>query len=135
MRRPVFFVLSAGLVCGVLLSGKLPTANAIPPFKKQFDALYVKKDSSDPADQAFAQAVKKAKCNVCHIPKKKKHFHNAYGDELAKLLDKKKDAKNPEKIKEALKKVGAMKIDPNDPNSPTWDELFKQGKLPGDLSK
>ena len=47
------------------------------------------------------------------------------------LLDRKKDAKNPEKIIEALEKVAAMHSVEGDDTSPTYGELIKAGKLPG----
>jgi hypothetical protein len=106
------------------------SASAVPPFKKEFDNLYLKKDSTSPADQALVVAVEKVKCNVCHKGKNKK-LRNAYGDELAKLLDKKTDAKDPEKIKQALEKVAALPSDANNASSPTFGDLIKEGKLPG----
>ena len=67
-----------------------------------------------------------------------KKFHNAYGVHLAKLLDKdnfKLDRREAEpdkckaEVQAALDKVEKMKVDPTDPNSPTWGDLLKQGKL------
>jgi len=135
MRRSLLFACSASIAMVLLFGGRGEIANAIPPFKKEFDAKYVKPDSTDETEMAFAAAVKEAKCNVCHVPKKKKTERNAYGDQLSELLDKKKDAKDPEKIQEALTKVGAMKIDPGAENSPTWDDFFDDGKLPGQLEE
>jgi hypothetical protein len=118
------FVLVAMLALGV------DSARAIPPFKKEFDAKYVKKESNDPNEKALAQAVERVKCNVCHKGKDKK-MRNSYGEELAKLLDKQTDAKDPQKIQEALEKVAQMRSDANNDNSPTYGDLLKQGKLPG----
>lgn len=101
-------------------------AHAIPNFQKQFLAKYVEGNSN----AEFVAAVKEAKCNVCHKGKKKKD-RNAYGMELSKLLDKKEDKDNVDKIQEALDKVAAMKSDPKDEKSPTFGELIKEGKLPG----
>ncbi|MEO2047702.1 MAG: hypothetical protein ABGX16_14145 [Pirellulales bacterium] len=108
---------------------------AIPPFQKVFKKYY--SDSEQFTDKEkgleFAAKVKEAKCFVCHDAKepKKKKERNRYGDELSKLLDKKKDKKNKEKVVEALKKVAAMHIDPKDENSSTYGDLIKAGKLPG----
>ncbi len=96
-------------------------AFAIPPFGKEFDALYVKPGS------ALEAKVKEAKCNVCHVGPKKQD-RNAYGMALSELLDKKDDAKNPEKIKAALETVAKMKSGGAD--SPTFGELIESGKLP-----
>ena len=100
-----------------------------PPaqFNDEFKAVYVKPDSSDPAEKALAAAVETAKCNLCHKGKEKKD-RNAYGEALAELLDKKEDAKNVDKIRKALETVAA-KASPD--GGPTFGELIKAGKLPG----
>jgi hypothetical protein len=121
------------VLCGVAvgtLFARVESARAVDPFKKEFEAKYVKETPATPEETAFAAAVKTAKCNVCHVGTKKKD-RNAYGDALDALLDKKADLKNKPKIQEALDKVAEMKSDANDPNSPTFGDLIKQGKLPG----
>jgi len=107
-----------------------PRALAIEAFKKEFIAVYVKADSADAGDQAFAAAVKKANCNVCHVGTKKKD-RNEYGKALDELLDKKADIKNTEKIRQALETVAAKKSNPADESSPTFGDLIKAHKLPG----
>jgi hypothetical protein len=118
-----------GFVVGTLL-GRLESAYAIAPFKKEFDDKYVKKDPATPEEKALAAAVSEAKCNVCHVGKNKKD-RNAYGEALNALLDRKTDMKDKAKIQAALDKVAEQKSNPNDPNAPTFGELIKQGKLPG----
>ena len=104
-------------------------AQAIKPFAKEFMKLYeVDKESEKKTD--FAKAVLEAKCYVCHQGKKKKH-RNRYGEELSKLLDKKKDKKDAKKIVEAIEKVAKLHIDAKDEKSPTFGDLIKAGKLPG----
>ncbi|MCX7406240.1 MAG: hypothetical protein NT089_10990 [Planctomycetia bacterium] len=98
-------------------------AFAIKQFFDQFKAIYVKADSTDPKEKAFAAAVETAKCNVCHEGKSKKD-RNAYGQALAELLDKKEDKENVEKIKKSLETVAA--------ESPTFGDRIKEGKLPVD---
>jgi hypothetical protein len=111
-----------------MVSGGLARpAFAIKQFQDEFKAVYVKPDSSDPAEKALATAVEAAKCNLCHKGKEKKE-RNAYGHALAELLDKKEDAKNMEKIRKALETVAAMK---SADGEPTFGELIKMGKLPG----
>jgi hypothetical protein len=117
-----------GFVAGTLLA-HVESAHAIDPFKKEFDAKYVKAEPGSPEETALAAAVKTAKCNVCHVGVKKKD-KNAYGVALDALLDRKTDAKDKAKIQEALEKVATMKSDPNDAASPTFGELILQGKLP-----
>lgn len=115
------------IVAAAVSSLGVEAARAVPPFKKEFDNLYVKKDSTEAPDKALAEAVEKVKCNVCHVGKDKKK-RNAYGEALKKLINKKE--KDPAKIKEAIEKVGAEHSDPNDANSPTYGDLIKEGKLP-----
>lgn len=124
MRR-IAVVLIIGLCAGSCLA---PEARAIVAFKREFQKLYITPDSS----KEFADLVKSNKtgCFVCHQGKDRRH-HNAYGDELAKLLDKKKDIKDIKKIAESLRKVEAMHTNPDDESSPTYGDLIKDEKLPG----
>ena len=92
-------------------------AFAVKQFYDEFKNVY-----GSSLDQA---AVAKAKCNICHEGKSKKD-KNAYGKALDKLLDRKTDAKNPAKIREALESVAGMKS----PSGKTWGEIIKSGKLP-----
>jgi len=118
-------------ICAAAMTALGPSsARGIAPFKKEFDNKYVKKDPSTPAEKSFASAAGAAKCNVCHVGKDKKK-RNAYGDALDELLDKKKDAKNVQKIQESLDKVAEMHSKKGDDSSPTFGDLIKEGKLPG----
>jgi hypothetical protein len=118
MRKAAVMMFGA---LAVLNFGIGPAA-AIPFFQAQFKEMYVA--GSD--NQAFKDAFESAKCNTCHKGKKKTD-RNPYGEELAKLLDKKADAKNAEKVKEALMTVGDLK----NADGKTYGELIKEGKLPG----
>jgi hypothetical protein len=118
------------------------SVRALPPFFKEFQAKYVKPDSADEKDKAFAAlVVQKAKCNVCHVGTNKK-MRNAYGMQLAMIL--KKDNFKPDRLKNeadkvkeeinaALDAVAAKKS--ADDSSPTFGELIAQGKLPGGEGK
>jgi len=133
--------LSAALVLVVCIQ----QAAAIAPFKKVFFDVYVKPDSSNPAEKAFAEAAESkatGECWLCHAKWKgaDKHVRNNYGKALSALLDKKNFSSErreaePEKcdqeIRDALEKTAKVKSDPNDPNSPTFGDLIKSGKLPG----
>ena len=123
------FALVAGAAVALACVGSAREAFAIKQFGEEFKAVYVKPDSTDPADKALVAAVETAKCNVCHEGSSKKD-RNAYGEALAKLLDKKEDAKNVEKIKKALEEVAALPSDPAKADSPTFGALLKEGKLP-----
>ena len=126
MNRSLIVALCCAMALTVFAVG---TAHAIPAFKTEFDKMYVKKDSKDPKEKAFADAAKTAKCNICHVGEKKKD-KNAYGKELDELLDKKADAKNKEKIQEALKTVEGKHSKKDDDKSETFGDRIKQGKLP-----
>ena len=80
-------------------------AFAIKQFSDEFKEMYVKEGSP------LAAEVETAKCNVCHVGKSKKD-RNAYGEALAKLLDKKEDKDNVEKIRQALETVAKESSDP-----------------------
>ena len=122
-------LLSTCCVAIIALGVMSQPALAVKAFSDQFMKLY-KVDKKAEKQTEFSEAVLKAKCFTCHQGKKKKD-RNLYGMELSVLLDKKKDAKNPEKIVEALEKVATMHSDPKDKKSPTFGELIKAGKLPG----
>ena len=110
-----------------LATFRVDTARAMPPFKKAFDAKYVKPDSADEKEKAFAAEAKKVNCNVCHKCKSKK-MRNDYGEAVNKFIE--KTEKDPAKIEEALNKAAAEKSKPDDANSPTFGELIQQGQLP-----
>ena len=119
-RSACLAVLGLAFVAG----GPARDAFAIKQFADEFKAMYVKDGTP------LADAVAEAKCNVCHMPSSKKE-RNAYGHALAERLDKKEDAKNVEKIKQALQEVAALSSDPSKPDAPTFGTLIEQGKLPG----
>ncbi|HVU85726.1 MAG TPA: hypothetical protein VHD36_00270 [Pirellulales bacterium] len=118
------------VAAAIVVGSTINTALAIAPFKKEFDELYVKNSKNE----EFVAAAKKANCLICHGKnaegKEDKKVRNAYGKALDKLLDKKEDAKNVEKIKAALETVAKEKSNPDDPSSPTFGDLLSQGKLP-----
>jgi hypothetical protein len=99
-------------------------AFALKQFADQFDELYVKEGTP------LAAAVETAKCNVCHVGKKKTD-RNSYGEALAKLLDKKTDKDDVEKIRKALETVANESSNPDDPAAPTFGDLIEANKLPG----
>ncbi|MFM8413521.1 MAG: hypothetical protein ACKOCX_02230 [Planctomycetota bacterium] len=99
-------------------------AFAIKQFADEFKAAYVKEGTP------LAAEVETAKCNVCHKGSNKKE-RNAYGEALAKLLDKKEDKENKEKIRQALDTVAKESSDPAKPDAPTFGDLIAAGKLPG----
>ena len=122
------------LVFGMAVGGVpgMRPAGAVKPFLEQFKTLYVKPKSTDRTMQIFNLAVEKKDCSLCHLPKPKKGF-NAYGAQLQKLLNAKRDGQNTQSIRAALKKVAQMKSNPDDPDSPTFGEIiFKWHTQPAD---
>jgi hypothetical protein len=105
-------------------------AAATPAFQAAFMKHYV----TNSKNEDWVKLAKEAKCNICHQGPKvepKNIHHNAYGKELMKLLEAKKDNKNAKKIQEALQKVAKIHTDSKDKKSPTFGELIEKGKLPG----
>jgi hypothetical protein len=120
-------------------------ASAIMPFWKQFEVRYIKKEPKTDEEKALAEAANEkntntGKCWVCHVKGKSKKVRNNYGQELAKLLDRKKytaarlkrEKEACEKeIQEALSKVEKLHSDAKDEASPLFGELIAAGKVPG----
>lgn len=134
MRKHALSVVAGLFVLALLLGPAAQPAKAIKQFRDEFVAKYVKPDSSDAKDKAFAAAVETAKCNLCHMGKSKKD-RNPYGVALDELLDRKADKDSKEKIAAALDKAAETKSDSNDPGSPTFGQLISDGKLPCPLEK
>ena len=78
-------------------------AAAVPAFREQFRAKYIKPDSKDPKDIALRDAFDRSGCNLCHVGEDRAN-RNAYGRALAKFVSRKTDTRNKEKIQAALDK-------------------------------
>lgn len=125
MRNVCFFLLATGILAGPLTR----PAAAVMAFYKAFVAEYV--DNLPQPDPAYDRLVTKdAKCLVCHQGRKRAN-RNAYGQQLDKLLDRKTDARNTEKILAALHKVADMPTDPRDAASETFGQRIAASQLPG----
>ena len=122
MKKKVWIAVASLLLVSAMSTKSL----AIIQFHKEFVAAYVETSKNE----EFVKLVTEAKCYICHVGKKRTK-RNAYGQQLAELLDKKKDKSDKKKIQEALAKVAEMHSDPEDEKSPTFGELIKSGKLPG----
>jgi hypothetical protein len=121
MIRSSRFVWLAGLGLSLAWGPAAGPAFAIKQFADEFKEVYVKEGTP------LATAVEAAKCNVCHVGKSKKD-RNAYGEELAKLLDKKEDKDDKAKIKQALEAVAKL---PSKEAGKTFGDLIAAGQLPG----
>ena len=130
MLKKVIICCCAATILALVFGVAVRPAHAIKPFSDEFKAKYVKEDSKEKKDQDFAELVTEAKCNVCHMGKSKKD-RNPYGVELAKLLDKKADKADKDKIQSVLAKVEKLPVNPDEKKSPTFGDLIKAGKLPG----
>ena len=122
MKRLLF----TGIAILVLVSLLAPKSRAIKPFLVEFQTKYLEESENE----EFVKTAKEAKCHLCHIGKKKKN-RNAYGQELEKLLDKKTDKKDKEKIRKALDTVAALPADAKKKKGPKFGDLIAKGKLPG----
>jgi hypothetical protein len=130
MTKKVTICCFAATILALVFGVAIQPAHAIKPFSDEFKGKYVKEDSKEKKDQDFAKLVGETKCNVCHLGKSKKD-RNPYGVELSKLLDKKADKANKDKIQSVLAKVEKLPVNAKDKKSPTFGELIKAGKLPG----
>ena len=105
-------------------------ALAVVQYHKEFVKVYVDPDATVETELSKLVKDRKIRCLICHQGKKKKNC-NKYGEHFRELLDRKKDAKNSEKIVAALRKVEQRRIDPDDKERRTYGELLAAGKLPG----
>ena len=137
------------LMTHCLFSPQQQRAFALPDYKKVFFSLYVDKSASEPNAKAFAEVAdsKTGKCYVCHVnvktldekKLKSKSVRNNYGKAITQFITKDdfKEMKKADKekamaaLREAIEKTGALKTDPGDSGSPTFNELIASGKLPG----
>jgi hypothetical protein len=103
-------------------------AAAIKPFYDEFKKDYIENNEN----KKFAEEAGKPPvgCYMCHQGKEKKS-RNAFGKEVGKLLNKKKDAKDTAKMDEAFKTALEMHVDPKDDKSETYMDRIKAGKWPG----
>lgn len=121
-------------------------ASAMPPFRVAFENKYVK----DHKNAEFQAAFKKALCNTCHVMGQPKTENNAYGKELAKLIEgsanermkaarekgeaqaEAEEKKLLAELEAAFAKVEKMKADPAKSTSPTFGDRIQKGILPAE---
>jgi len=128
MRRSLGCAIAAGVAAFLGCVGAASPAYALKQFYAGLQAKYVKPDSKEPNDIALDIAFEQARCTICH-PGDDKHRLTRYGGQLAWRINK-FDKGNKKKIQEAFEEVGEIRSDPYDPKSPTYGELFRQGRLP-----
>lgn len=128
MRTSVRAMAVAATILGA--AAAVGPAFAVKEFYAELEAKYVKRNSTKDADIALAAEFEQAGCTICH-PGDDKHKLTSYGGKLSWRVNK-FDKQNKKKIQEALDEVGALLSDPHDPKSPTYRELFRQGRLPHD---
>jgi hypothetical protein len=116
------------LVAFSFVANMVQPARAVVQFYTEFKKEYLDTHS----DKEFAAAVNKAavRCLVCHQGKVRKH-HNPFGDHLVEMLDRKKDIRDKEKIRAAIKKALELHVDPKDDKSETYMDRLKASKWPG----
>ncbi len=128
MPRAVLRVFAASAAGALVFAVAASPVHAIKPFYAELRAKYVKPDSKEPADVTLLIAVEQAGCAICHPGDDTRKF-TRYGGQLALRISK-FDKGDKQKIREAMDEVGALRSDPYDAKSPTFSELFRQGKLP-----
>ena len=103
-------------------------AAAVLQFYKVFQTEYL----DNHPDQEWAAFVKKPanRCFVCHLGKNRKN-HNLFGDHLVPMLDRRKDAKDQEKILAAIREVVALPVDPDNPDGEKYLDRIKASQWPG----
>lgn len=133
MKKALLLALSIAVVVAAAFLADVRSAKAVPQFRKEFVAKYVKSESTDPKDKAFAEAVKKARCNICHAGDDKEK-RNPYGQAISKFISK-DDQENKEKVLQALDKAAGVKVKPDDAKSPTFGQRISAGKLPCEVNE
>ena len=81
-----FSSLCVALAAAAIVGLAVVPAAAVPAFRQQFAAKYVKPDSKDPKDIALRDAFDEAGCNLCHVGEDRAN-RNAYGRALGKLAE------------------------------------------------
>lgn len=130
MKKTMLLALGVAVVGAAAFLADVRPAKAVPQFRTEFVAKYVKAGSSDPKDKAFAEMVEKINCNVCHVGEDKEK-RNPYGEAMSKFVSK-TDRRNKEKIRKALDKLAGVKCKADDAKSPTYGQRIASGKLPCD---
>ncbi len=120
--------IAAGVAVVLGLATIAPPVDAVEEFYAELEAKYVKPESKNQNDVVLTIAFEQARCTICH-PGDDKHRLTAYGGQVAWRINK-YDKENREKIQKALEQVAALRSDPRDPKSPTYGELFREGRLP-----
>jgi len=124
--KKVGLLLLLAVIAVAITAASIENASALPAVNKAFAAKY--------KDSKVAAAAKAQKCNLCHVPKKKKTERNEYGEALSKFVTKddykKLKADKPAweaKVNKALDEAGKVK----NKDGKTFGELIEAGTLPG----
>lgn len=128
MRSPRLRAVAICLGTLISLTVSAPPAYAVKEFFTELEAKYVNRNSRKRNDVLLSIAFEQAQCTICH-PGDDKHKLSRYAGLIAWRVNK-FDKDKKKKIQEALEEVGKLQSDPHDPKSPTYNALFKQGRLP-----
>ncbi|HEX4146249.1 MAG TPA: hypothetical protein VHY91_22295 [Pirellulales bacterium] len=141
MKKVGTFVLCAVAFTAVVC-WKVTPVHAYPDFFKEFEKKYTKEAPATPEETQFKETITTTKCGICHQGKTKK-VRNTYGKAVEgfipevvgkpTLTKEDKDAlkKDTVKINALLDKAAEVHSDAANPQSPTFGDLIKAGKLPG----
>lgn len=133
MNIPVIRAILVGISTVVGFAVLAAPAGAVEEFYAELAAKYVKPASKKQDDVLLAIAVEGARCTICH-PGDDTHKLTPYGGQLAWRVNK-YDKKDKKKIQKAFDEIGKLRSDPRDPKSPTYGDLFRQGRLPPLLAR
>jgi hypothetical protein len=134
-------ILQASLLGWIVFGLAVPDVHGLAEFKKSFSARY----AGDGTSEDYKKLVRKAGCNVCHVPGEPKDAHNAFGVALKDVIpgsamERKKEAKDQgrekEEVAQLLKELEAAfdKVEQvNSGDGVTYGERIREGKLPVDL--
>jgi len=128
MRRSMLRAIAVGVAVFVAIAAVAPPAYAVKEFLAELEAKYVKRNSKKRNDVLLTVAFEQARCTICH-PGDNKHKLTEYGGLVAWRINK-FDKANKKKIQQAFDEVGAIRSDSRNAKSPTYRQLFLQGKLP-----
>ena len=113
--RKLYLIL--GVIVGFGVAGMLmDSAHARPKYLAEFTTKYPK----------LEEKAKEAKCGICH-PDQDKKIRNDYGKAVGGALPE-KNAKDSEKIQEAMDKAAKTKI--KEGEEKTFGDVIEAGELP-----
>ncbi len=160
MKKLAVLLFSGGSILGLIALANIDSADARPKVRKRFENKYSPEGAPEAWVELVKKTKCHVCHNPNYLDEdgdEDKEYRNAFGEAVHKFLKEKdykdykaairatreeEDQETKDKLKaaikaayykkidEALEKAGALKIDPKNGKSKTWNELFKGHKLP-----